>query len=293
MATETSDAPAVGIIGGSGIYEIDGFEHTGTTTVSTPFGDPSEAITGGFLHGRRVWFLPRHGAGHTLMPHEVPHRANIWALRSLGVRWLVSVSAVGSLCDEMAPRHLVVPDQMIDRTGTSAIHTFFGNGIVAHFSFAEPYCAELRRLMVDAAREECGSVHDGGTYLCINGPAFSTRAEAEMHRKIGANIIGMTNAPECRLAREAGIAMATLALVTDYDCWKSGQPHVDAASVAAVMKTNSIAAKSILRRLIPRIPSAPTSPAHTAISSAVMTPRHLWPQKTADDLAPFLPQDFA
>lgn len=222
------------------------------------------------------------------MPHEIPHRANVWALRSLGVRWIISVSAVGSLCEEMAPRHLAVPDQLIDRTGTAAKHTFFGNGIAAHIAFAEPYCVDLRRLLVEAARAETPHTHDGGAYLCMNGPAFSTRAESHMHRLLGAKLIGMTNAPEARLAREAEISLATLALVTDYDCWKDDEPHVEAAAVIATMKHNAALAKRVIARIIGTIPEIPASAAHRALDSAIMTPRPLWPEETARNLAPIL-----
>ena len=244
----------------------------------------------GRIDGRRVCFLPRHGVGHRLLPHEINHRANIWALRSLNVRWLISVSAVGSLREQMAPRDIVVPDQLIDRTGTGAKHTFFGNGIAAHVGFADPYCQELRHLLLGSARSLAPKVHDGGTYLCMNGPAFSTRAEAAMHRLLGADIIGMTNAPEARLCREAEIAVAVLALVTDYDCWKTDEAPVEVETVIANLNANSAMAKQILRALISRIPAIPSSPAHRVLETAVFTPRALWPLQTARNLAPILGQ---
>src|ERR1035437_7420203 len=192
MIAETVGEYAIGVVGGSGRYEVDGLENLEALAIRTPFGDPSDQVMAGRIDGRRVCFLPRHGVGHRLLPHEINHRANIWALRSLNVRWLVSVSAVGSLRQELAPRDIVVPDQLIDRTGTGAKHTFFGQGIAAHVGFAEPYCADLRQALLAAARSLAPVVHDGGTYLCMNGPAFSTRAEAAMHRLLGADIIGMT-----------------------------------------------------------------------------------------------------
>ena len=278
----------IGVIGGSGLYEMEGFEEISEQAVRTPFGEPSDKIITGRIGGRRVGFLPRHGVGHRLLPHEINHRANIWALRSLGVRWLISVTAVGSLREELAPRDIVVPDQLIDRTGTAAKHTFFGNGIAAHVGFAEPYCGELRKNLLAAARSFEATVHDGGAYLCMNGPAFSTRAEANFHRMIGADIIGMTNGPEARLCREAEIAAAALALVTDYDCWKVDEAAVEVETVIANLHANSTLAKRIIRKVVASIPETPTSPAHRALDAAIFTARAQWPPKTAEDLAPIL-----
>lgn len=280
--------PAIGVVGGSGLYEMEGLEIIEQCTIRTPFGDPSDQVFVGRIEGRRVCFLPRHGAGHRLLPHEINHRANIWALRSLNVRWLVSVTAVGSLREELAPRDIVVPDQLIDRTGTGAKHTFFGKGIAAHVGFADPYCGDLRTLLLAAARSLAPVVHDGGTYLCMNGPAFSTRAEARMHRLLGADIIGMTNAPEARLCREAEIAAAALALVTDYDCWKTGEAAVDVETVVGNLHANSLLAKRIVRDLIARIPDTPDSPVHRVLDTAVFTPREMWLPETERDLAPML-----
>jgi 5'-methylthioadenosine phosphorylase len=288
MTEAWKDTPAIGVIGGSGLYEMEGFEGLMALAVSTPFGDPSDKIIVGRLGGRRVCFLPRHGVGHRLLPHEINHRANIWALRSLNVRWLISVTAVGSLREELAPRDIVVPDQLIDRTGTAAKHTFFGNGIAAHVSFADPYCHDLRDHLLAAARKLAPKVHAGGTYLCMNGPAFSTRAEAAMHRMIGADIIGMTNGPESRLCREAEIAAATLALVTDYDCWKEDEEAVDVETVVENLHANSAMAKRIVHDVIATIAETPDSPAHRALDTAIFTPRAMWPQETAANLAPIL-----
>lgn len=280
--------PAIGVTGGSGLYEMEGFGEVAEISVTTPFGEPSDKVVAGRIAGRRVCFLPRHGKGHRLLPHEINHRANIWALRSLGVRWLISVTAVGSLREELAPRDIVVPDQLIDRTGSGARHTFFGNGIAAHVSFGDPYCGDLRKLLVEAARGIAPVVHDGGTYLCMNGPAFSTRAEAMMHRLLGADLIGMTNAPEARLSREAEIAAAALALVTDYDCWKEDEQAVEVETVVANLQANSALAKEIVRRVIAMIPETPASPSHRVLDTALFTPRGMWPEKAAKDLAPLL-----
>ena len=288
MSRKVSDEAAIGMIGGSGLYEMEGLEGIEKISVRTPFGEASDCVVTGRIDGRRVCFLPRHGVGHRLMPHEINHRANIWALRSLGVRWLVSVTAVGSLREKLAPRDIVVPDQLIDRTGTAGKHTFFGNGIAAHVGFAEPYCDDLRKLLLASAREVAPMVHDGGTYLCMNGPAFSTRAEAAMHRMIGADIIGMTNGPEARLCREAEIAAATLALVTDYDCWKADEAAVDVGTVIDNLHANSAMAKRILRGLVSRIPERPDSPAHRALDTAIFTARGDWPEETVADLGAIL-----
>lgn len=288
MSLETHQEPAIGVIGGSGLYEMEGISDLSEIAVQTPFGDPSDKVITGRLAGRRVCFLPRHGVGHRLLPHEINHRANIWALRSLGVRWLISVTAVGSLREELKPRDIVVPDQLIDRTGTGAKHTFFGNGIAAHVGFADPYCTDLRKLLLAAARKLASGTHDGGTYLCMNGPAFSTRAEAEMHRMLGADLIGMTNAPEARLSREAEIAAAALALVTDYDCWKEDEEAVEVDAVVANLQANSALAKRIVGEVIALVPETPSSASHRALDTALFTPRETWPEKSARDLAPIL-----
>lgn len=288
MSLEHGAETAIGVIGGSGLYEMEGLEGVEAHAIHTPFGNPSDQVIIGRIEGRKVCFLPRHGVGHRLLPHEINHRANIWALRSLGVRWLISVTAVGSLREELAPRDIVVPDQLIDRTGTAAQHTFFGNGISAHVGFADPYCGDLRALLLAAARPHAARLHDGGTYLCMNGPAFSTRAEAAMHRMMGADLIGMTNGPEARLAREAEISAAALALVTDYDCWKEDETAVEVDAVIENLHANSALAKKIVRNVIPQIPKTPESAAHRSLETAVFTPREMWPAQTAKDLAPIL-----
>lgn len=282
------NSPSLAIIGGSGLYEIDSLEVVTPHHIETPFGDPSDEIIEGKLVGRTVFFLPRHGRGHRLLAHEINHRANIWALRSLNVRWAVSVTAVGSLREEMQPRDVVVPDQLIDRTGRAHEHTFFGNGIAAHVGLADPYSAEMRKLLLAAATSHTKNLHNGGTYISMNGPAFSTRAESHMHRAMGAHLIGMTNAPEARLCREAEIALATLCLVTDYDCWKDDEAAVDVASVIANLHANSTLAKDIVKTLIPSIPKEPDFPEHHALAAAILTPKENWPEEIAKRLAPLL-----
>lgn len=288
MNSQNFNEPAIGIIGGSGLYQMDGFEEISEHAIATPFGAPSDPVVMGRMSGRRVCFLPRHGVGHRLLPHEINHRANIWALRSVGVRWVISVTAVGSLREELAPRDIVLPDQLIDRTGSAGKHTFFGNGIAAHVGFADPYCSELRAIALESARRLAPMVHDGGTYLCMNGPAFSTRAESAMHRMLGADVIGMTNAPEARLCREAEIAAATLALVTDYDCWKDDETAVEVDAVIENLHANTAMAKAIIHDLIARIRETPDSPSHRALDTAVFTDPAHWPAQTAANLAPLL-----
>ena len=287
--TDTDQAPAIGIIGGSGLYEMDGFESPEEIAVDTPFGAPSDAIIGGDFAGRRVYFLPRHGRGHRILPHELNHRANLYALRSLGVRWVIAVTAVGSLKEEYAPRDIVLPDQFFDRTSRRTEHTFFGRGICAHVSFAEPISANLRGILHQSAKKVHGkAVHGGGTYVNMDGPAFSTRAESETNRKFGFDVIGMTNLPEAKLAREAEMSLATLAMITDYDCWKVEEEPVSAEAVIAHVMANAAAAKAILAEAIPQIPEAADWPEHSALDGALVTDRSLWPEETAADLAPLL-----
>lgn len=285
---DPSFPPAVGVIGGSGLYEIDGIENVEEIKVETPFGDPSDAIVSGTLAGRRVCFLPRHGKGHRILPTELNHRANIWALRSLNVRWIIAVTAVGSLREEYHPRDIVLPDQFFDRTSRRTEHTFFGNGIVAHVGFADPIAPGLRSLLRESAEKLGKTVHDGGTYVCMDGPAFSTRAESEINRKLGFDLIGMTNLPEAKLAREAEIALATLAMVTDYDCWKEEEEAVSAHSVIEHVQANAASAKEILQEVIPRIPSLPEWPEHSSLDAAIFTAPSLWPEKTAESLRPLI-----
>ncbi|HVF71454.1 MAG TPA: S-methyl-5'-thioadenosine phosphorylase [Chthoniobacterales bacterium] len=284
----TENAPAIGIIGGSGLYQMDGVEEAQEQSVETPFGAPSDAIIGGRMHGRHVYFLPRHGRGHRILPHELNHRANIWALRSLNVRWIICVTAVGSLQEQYAPRDLFLPSQFFDRTSQRATHSFFGEGIAAHVGFADPISPDLRGILAESAGAVGARVHNGGTYVNMDGPAFSTRAESEFNRRQGFDVIGMTNLPEAKLAREAEIALATLAMITDYDCWKVEEDPVSAETVFAHLLANAEMAKRVLAEAIPRIPTEPNWPEHRALDTALVTDRKLWPAATRAKLSPIL-----
>ncbi|MCX6905288.1 MAG: S-methyl-5'-thioadenosine phosphorylase [Verrucomicrobia bacterium] len=278
----------IGIIGGTGLYHIDGFTRQKWVTVKTPFGQPSDQLLTGELAGRDVVFLPRHGRGHRLLPSELNHRANLWAMKKLGVQWLISVSAVGSLQARYRPCDIVLVDQFVDRTKRSFEHTFFGRGIVAHVAFADPICEELRRLLLAGARREKARVHDGGAYVNMEGPAFSTRAESLTNHRLGYDVIGMTNLGEAKCAREAEIAYATLAMVTDYDCWKVDEAHVTVEMVIEYLHRNAELAKKIIVRAVPQIPAEPNWPCHAALQNAFLTDRKLWPDKTKRELAPLL-----
>lgn len=282
------DTAAIGIIGGSGLYQIDGFHDPQEHEIETPFGKPSDAIIGGEVGGRRVYFLPRHARGHRLLPHELNHRANIYALRSLGVRWIICVTAVGSLQEKYAPRDVVLPSQFYDRTSQRADHTFFGHGIAAHITFAEPISTDLRNLLAESARSLGVNVHNGGTYVNMDGPAFSTRAESELNRRHGFDVIGMTNLPEAKLAREAEIALATMAMITDYDCWKVEEEPVSAQTVIEHLLANAETAKKLLVDVIPRIPTEPDWPEHRSLDSALVTDPKLWPDETRQNLRAIL-----
>jgi 5'-methylthioadenosine phosphorylase len=280
--------PAIGIIGGSGLYDIEGLTHREEIGVSTPFGDPSDKILSGVLSGRRVYFLPRHGRGHRILPTEINHRANIFALRSLGVRFVIAVTAVGSLKDNYHPRDILLPDQFFDRTSRREHHTFFGRGIAAHVMFADPISAGLRKLLLEETRATGCTVHDGGTYVCMDGPAFSTRAESNANRQLGFDVIGMTNLPEAKLAREAEIALATLAMITDYDCWKVEEEPVTVETIVGHLTANSAKAKEILARVIPRIPLVADWPEHRSLDHAILTDRKHWPAETSESLRAIL-----
>jgi 5'-methylthioadenosine phosphorylase len=284
----TDNAPAIGIIGGSGLYQMEGVENPSEERVETPFGEPSDAIVGGRMHGRQIYFLPRHGRGHRLLPHELNHRANIYALRALNVRWIICVTAVGSLQEQYAPRDVLLPSQFFDRTSQRANHTFFGAGIAAHIGFADPISANLREILAEAGRAVGVRVHNGGTYVNMDGPAFSTRAESELNRRHGFDVIGMTNLPEAKLAREAEIALATVAMITDYDCWKVEEEPVSAQTVFEHLIANSGTAKRILAEAIPKIPTEPNWPEHRALDTALVTDRKLWPPATRKKLGPIL-----
>ena len=282
------DTPAIGIIGGSGLYQMEGVTEPTEHRVETPFGSPSDTVIGGTMHDRQIYFLPRHGRGHRILPHELNHRANIYALRSLNVRWIICVTAVGSLQEKYAPRDVLLPSQFYDRTSQRAEHTFFGAGIAAHIGFAEPISTDLRNILAESAIEAGVTVHNGGTYVNMDGPAFSTRAESELNRRNGFDVIGMTNLPEAKLAREAEIALASMAMITDYDCWKIEDEPVSAQAVFSHLVANAETAKKILANAIPRIPLAPNWPEHTALDSALVTDRQLWPAATIERLRPIL-----
>ena len=283
-----ADVPAIGIIGGSGLYQMEELRDATEHRIDTPFGAPSDLVVGGTLGRRQVYFLPRHGRGHRILPHEINHRANIYALRSLNVRWIISVAAVGSLQEKYAPRDVVLPSQFYDRTSNRAGHTFFGDGIAAHVGFAEPISADLRNLLADSARPLGFTVHNGGTYVNMDGPAFSTRAESELNHRQGFDVIAMTNLPEAKLAREAEIAFATMAMITDYDAWKLGEEPVSADIVLSHLIANAETARRVIADVIPRIPNEPNWPEHSALDMALVTDRKLWPEATIQKLKPIL-----
>jgi 5'-methylthioadenosine phosphorylase len=282
----------IGIIGGSGLYNIEGFVNQEWQKIKTPFGPPSDDFLTGVLAGREVVFLPRHGRGHRILPSELNHRANIWAMKKLDVAWIVSVSAVGSLQAKYRPCDIVLPNQFLDRTKQSFQHTFFGRGIVAHVAFADPISEELRLLLLQAARARTTGVHDGGTYVNMEGPAFSTRAESVTHHNLGYDVVGMTNLGEAKCAREAEIAYATLAMITDYDCWKIGEAPVTVEMVVANLRMNAATAKAIIADVIPKIPGKPNWPCHNALKDSIMTDKKCWPPKIKKELEPLLARYF-
>ena len=278
----------IGIIGGSGLYEMEGLSDVREVVVETPFGEPSDALMAGKLGDTQLYFLPRHGRGHRFTPSEVNYRANIWALKAQGVQWILGVSAVGSLREDIVPGHCVIIDQYIDRT-RGRPNTFFGDGVVAHVAFGDPICEGLRGYLLQAARQEGATVHDRGTYVCMEGPAFSTRAESNLYRSWGADVVGMTNLPEAKLAREAEISYATLAMATDYDCWYAGHDDVTVDQVIAVLRANASLAARILRNAIPRIAAHEgPNPMHDALATALITPRELIGPEQVEALGPIL-----
>src|SRR5436189_406195 len=283
-----NEPPAIGIIGGSGLYQMEELRNATEHKIDTPFGAPSDVLIAGQISDRQVYFLPRHGRGHRILPNELNHRANIYALRSLNVRWIISVTAVGSLQEKYAPRDVLLPSQFYDRTSLRAAHTFFGEGIAAHIAFAEPISTKLRNLLAESAKKVGVTVHNGGTYVNMDGPAFSTRAESELNRRYGFDVIGMTNVPEAKLAREAEIALATLAMITDYDCWKVEEEPVSAQTVFGHLTANAETAKKVLIEAIPHVPIKPNWPEHCALDTALVTDRKLWPSATVEKLKPIL-----
>jgi 5'-methylthioadenosine phosphorylase len=275
----------IGIIGGSGLYQLAAFRDHTEIWLETPFGRPSDAYIRGNLAGHDVVFLPRHARGHKLLPSEIPHRANIHGFKQLGVRWIISISAVGSLQHAFAPGDVVLPDQFYDRTKARGTETtFFGGGIVAHIPFGEPISGELKRTLFDAAKEAGAKVHLGGTYVNMEGPQFSTRAESETYRAAGHAVIGMTNLLEAKLAREAQIAYATVAMVTDYDCWHPEHEQVTVDIVVGWLKHNTELAQKILLAAAPRVAALTEAKAHSALRHAILTPREHWPAETVEKL---------
>jgi 5'-methylthioadenosine phosphorylase len=277
----------LGVIGGSGLYELAGLTDTRWVAVDTPWGAPSDEILLGRLGDAELAFLPRHGRGHRIPPGEVNYRANIAALKQLGATDVLSLSAVGGLREDLPPGTFVVVDQFVDRT-TSRAGSFFGRGLVAHVSMAHPVCSRLGDHLEAALRAQQVAHVRGGTYLVIEGPQFSSRAESLLYRQWGCDVIGMTNLPEAKLAREAEIAYATMAMITDYDCWNEDEAHVTVDIVLANLNRNAATARAILAGVLPLIPPAPKWPCHDALQTAIMTPRELWPKKTARDLEPLL-----
>lgn len=279
--------PTIGVIGGSGLYQMEGLKGVREIDVKTPFGKPSDRVIRGQLNGAELVFLPRHGKGHRWLPTEVNFRANIFAFKKLGVERIISVSAVGSLRENIAPGHLVVPDQFIDRT-TQRPSTFFGKGLVAHVSLADPFCPELSSALVNAAESEGATVHAGGTYVCMEGPQFSTRAESHLYRSWGAHVIGMTNLQEAKLAREAEICFVTLALATDYDCWNEQAGDVEIEHVLSVLKRNVDLAKRTIGRTVAQLAQDRFCACRSALKDAIITERSRIPNKLKTALRPII-----
>jgi len=277
----------VGIIGGSGLYEIEGLARVRSVCISTPFGDPSDAITLGVLEGVPVAFLPRHGIGHRISPTNIPSRANIYAFKTLGVERIISISAVGSLKEEIQPLDLVVPDQLIDRTRLRE-STFFNQDVVAHVGFDQPFCGVLGDQLFHAAQAVAPRVHNGGTYVVMEGPAFSTKAESHLYRSWGASVIGMTALPEAKLAREAEICYATLACATDYDCWHESEEVVTVEIILANLMKNVANAKAILSRIIPSLTGSRQCLCEHALAKAVVTHREYVSESTKKGLWPII-----
>lgn len=277
----------VGIIGGSGFYRMDGLSDTEELRLDTPFGEPSGDIVVGTLEGRRVAFLPRHGPGHRILPSELPARANVYALKTLGVDTIVGVSAVGSLREDIEPLHLVVPDQLLDRT-RGRPSTFFGEGLVAHIGFADPFCPDVRSALAGSTREAGATVHNGGTYVAVEGPAFSTRAESNLYRSWGADVIGMTALPEAKLAREAEVCYAILACSTDYDVWREDGDDVSADMIVSNLLTNVTVSQEALRIFLRHLPEHRGCGCRDALATALVTQFDQVPEATLSKLEPLI-----
>ncbi|MEI6564137.1 MAG: S-methyl-5'-thioadenosine phosphorylase [bacterium] len=286
----------LGIIGGSGLYQLEGLSTVREIALDTPFGSPSDAYIQGSLGGGEIYFLPRHARGHRILPAEINHKANIWGFKKLGVELIVSVSAVGSLREGIRPRDIVLPDQYFDRTKGSLNHTFFGNGIVGHVSFGDPTCAGLREVVARVAAEVVGDLklgdqvrlHQSGTYVNMEGPAFSTRAESNSYRQMGFDIIGMTSLPEAKLCREAEICYLPMAMATDYDCWRSTGEEVSVDIIIQTLTANTALAKEIIRKLVPQLPKTRACGCQHALKHAIMTDLKTVPATTLEALAPLL-----
>ena len=279
------------VIGGSGVYDMEALTDVEERQVSTPFGDPSDTLVIGTLAGRRIAFLPRHARGHRLTPTEVPYRANIWALKSLGVERIISISACGSMKEKYAPRHIVIPDQIYDNT-KKRDYSFFEQGLVAHIGIADPFCPHLRQTLHDATVKAGGTVHMGGTFIVIEGPRFSTRGESNIYRSWGADIIGMTAVPEAQLAREAEICYATMAHVTDYDVWHEEEEAVNVEMLIANLMANAALSKQAIQELVSLLAEERTCDCHKALSTAFITQRDLVPQTTIERLGPIVSKYF-
>ena len=283
--------PVIGVIGGSGLYEIEGLTEVQEVVLETPFGAPSDAFITGILGGAKMVFLPRHGRGHRYLPSEVNYRANIYGMKKLGVEQIISVSAVGSMKEEIVPGHIVIPDQFFDRTQGKRASTFFGNGITGHVQFADPICNDLAAILANSAATVGATVHKGGTYICIEGPNFSTRAESNIFRSWGVDIIGMTNLPESRLAREAEICYGTIALATDYDCWHDGHDDVSVEAVIAIIKQNVATARQIIKTAVEQIVTQRqerSCACANALEFAIMTEKGLIPEEIKQALEPII-----
>lgn len=286
----------LGILGGSGLYELEGLENVRETRLETPFGAPSDAYIHGRLNGREIYFLPRHARGHRILPSEINHKANIWGFKKLGVECIVSVSAVGSLREGIRPRDIVLPDQYFDRTKGALNHTFFGQGIVGHVSFGDPACGSLRDMIATVAAEAIEELkletvvrlHKGGTYVNMEGPAFSTRAESNAYRQMGFDIIGMTSLPEAKLCREAEICYQAMSMATDYDCWHTNEEPVTVEMIIATLTSNVRLAKDVIRRLVTRLPASRGCECQHALKYAIMTDLKLVPAATLQALDPLI-----
>ncbi len=277
----------LGVIGGSGLYAMEGLEAVEELSLTTPFGDPSDSFVIGRLEEVKIAFLPRHGRGHRIQPSSVNSRANIYGMKTLGVQWIIGVSAVGSMKEIIHPGDMVILDQFIDRT-VGRPNTFFSNGIVSHVSFADPVCPVLSQILFESAKEVGAPVKKGGTYLCIEGPQFSTRAESRLYRSWGVDIIGMTNLPEARLAREAEICYSTIALVTDYDCWNEEAGDISIGEVLRILAASTRIAKSVIRHAAKQLPEKRECVCATALKYAITTGKRHIPEKTKNDLEPII-----